>query len=99
MLKKSFKEKQYDLSLDFIETEEKTLKHFARVQIVANGDVVCDELLATVFEDEDIILPIDFTEDNKSIELKIVYYLPIEIGNEAKNAEAVFELLLTANNA
>jgi hypothetical protein len=28
----------------------------------------------------------------------MVYYLPVDIGNEAKNAEAVFELLLTASN-
>ena len=30
--------------------------------------------------------------------MKIVYYMPIEIGNEAKNAEAIFDLLLTATN-
>lgn len=88
---------KYDLSLDFVEIEEKTLKNFARVKIVANGEVVCDELLATVFEDENIVLPVDFTE-GKNTELKIVYYLPLEVGNEAKNAEAVFELLLTASN-
>lgn len=95
---KSENAKKYDLNLDFVDTEKDlTLKNFARVKIVANGEVVCDELLATVFENEDIVLPIDFTED-KNTELKIVYYLPLEVGNEAKNAEAVFELLLTASN-
>ncbi len=88
---------KYDLNLDFVEIEEKTLKNYARVKIIANGEVVCDELLATVFENEDIVLPVDFGED-KNTELKIVYYLPIEIGNEAKKAEAIFELLLTASN-
>ena len=29
---------------------------------------------------------------------EIVYYLPIDVGNEAKNAVAVFELHLTAYN-
>ncbi len=89
--------KKYDLSLDFVETEEKNLKNFAYVKIISNGEVVCDELLATVFENESIALPVDFTEQ-KNTELTIVYYLPAYVGNEAKNAEAVFELLLTASN-
>lgn len=88
---------KYDLELDFVETEEKTLKNYARVKIIANAEVVCDELLATVFGNDDIVLPVDFSED-KNTELKIVYYLPIDVGNEAKNAEAIFELLLTASN-
>ena len=88
---------KYDLTLNFVETEEKTLKNYARAKIIANGEVVCDELLATIFEKEDIILPVDFKE-NINTELRIVYYLPIEVGNEAKNAEATFELLLTASN-
>ena len=88
---------QYNLNLEFVETEEKTLKNFARVKIIASGEVVCDELLATVFESENIVLPVDFKE-GKNTEIKLVYYLPIEVGNEAKNAEAVFDLLLTASN-
>ncbi len=88
---------KYDLELDFVETEEKTLKNYARVKIVANGNVISDELLADAFENEKIFLHVDFDE-GKNTELKIVYYLPIEIGNEAKNTEAAFDLLLTASN-
>lgn len=88
--------KQYDLSFDFIDVEEeKTLKDFARVRIEAGGDVICDELLADAFESENIVASIDF-ENEKNTEILIVYYLPIDVGNEAKNAEAVFELRLTA---
>ncbi len=86
-----------DLSLDFVETKEGSLKNFARVKILSNGDTVCDKLLADILEGEDIILPVDFSED-KNTELQILYYLPIEVGNEAKKAEAVFELRLTASN-
>jgi hypothetical protein len=95
-LKKSSEDK-CNLLLDFVETEEKTLKNFARVKIITNGEIVCDELLATVFEKDKIVLPVDFSE-GKNTNLKIVYYLPIDVGNEAKNAEAIFELLLTASN-
>lgn len=89
--------RKYTLELDFTETEEKTLKNYARVKIVSSGEVICDELLKTVFEGDAIVLPVDFDE-GKNTELKIVYYLPAEVGNEAKRAEAIFELLLTASN-
>ena len=87
----------YDLELDFKETEEKTLKNYARVKIFASGEVVCDELLADAFEKEKIVLSVDFDE-GKNTELRVVYYLPVDVGNEAKRAEAVFELQLTASN-
>lgn len=87
----------YDLTLDFVETGESTLKNFARVKIVANGDILCDELLATVFENDAILMSVDFRE-NRNTDLKIIYYLPAEVGNEAKNTEAEFELLITASN-
>ena len=88
--------KQYDLSLAFTDVdEEKTLKDFVRVRIEAGDETVCDELLADAFKGEDIVLSVDF-ENGKNTEILIVYYLPIDVGNEAKNAEAFFELKLTA---
>lgn len=95
-LKKTSSSK-YDLELDFVEIEEKTLQNYARVKIIANGEVISDELLADAFKKEKIVLPVDFDE-GKNTELKVVYYLPIDVGNEAKRAETVFELLLTASN-
>lgn len=80
--------------LDFEEKEDKTLKNFARVKISANGNTVCDELLADVFGADVISL----AADGKQTELEIVFYIPEDVGNEAKNAEAVFELLITAGN-
>ncbi|MBR2474418.1 MAG: hypothetical protein IKB51_05255 [Clostridia bacterium] len=88
---------KYDLKFDFIETEKKALSNYARVKIIANGVVISDELLADAFVNEKIVLPVDFDE-GKNTELKVVYYLPLDVGNEAKNAEAVFKLLLTASN-
>lgn len=86
------------LSLDFVDVDEKeTLKNYAHVKIIANGAVVYDDLLATAFENDSIVLPVDFAKSTNT-ELKLVYYLPLEVGNEAKNAEAVFEVLITASN-
>ena len=88
---------EYDLKLKFVELEEKTLKQFARVKIIFNDEELYDELMADVFNGDDITVHVDFDGGNKT-ELKIVYYLPIDVGNEAKNAEAIFELLLTSEN-
>ena len=92
---KSDNTKKYELKLDFTETEERTLKNYARVRIIAHDEIVYDELLKEAFEDEGIILHVNFKE-NKNTELKFIYYLPTHVGNEAKNAEAIFELQLTA---
>ena len=52
-----------EVNLNFVETEEKTLKNFAYVKIIANDVIICDELLAKVFEGDDIVLQVDFSEN------------------------------------
>ena len=54
-------------------------------------------MLATAFEGEGIDLHVDLTRA-KHQELIITYYMPLEVGNEAQNAEAIFDLLITATN-
>lgn len=87
---------KYDVVFDFVDLEkDKTLKNFARVKIVSGGEVICDKLLVDAIEKEDVTVPVDL---KKNSELKIVYYLPLDVGNEAKNAEAEFELHIMASN-
>ena len=89
---------KYDLSIKFSDSApEKTLKNYAYVKVIADGKVVYEDLLATAFQDGGIVLPVDLIA-GKNEELKIVYYLPLEVGNEAKNAEAIFKVKLTASN-
>ena len=88
---------KFDMKFDFVETVDGVLKDYARVKIIVQDTVVYDDLLANTFENENIVLPVDFGVD-KNTEFKILYYLPLEVGNEAKNAEALFELILTASN-
>ena len=88
---------QYDLLLDFVESEDSSLKHYARVKIIADQSAIYDELLTTALESEALHLPVDFAE-NRNTQLKIVYYLPLEVGNEAQKAETNFALRITASN-
>lgn len=96
-LKKGGGADEYDLKFDFVETGDGKLKDFARVKIITNGNVVHDELLSTALDNEHIISSVNFDED-RNTEFRIVYYLPLDVGNEAKNAEALFGLMLTASN-
>ena len=90
--------KKYDLKLDFVDLDaEKTLKDFVRVKIEAGEVTVYDGLLALAIQKDDITVSVD-GKSNKNTELKLTYYMPLEVGNEAKNAEADFELKLTASN-
>ena len=88
---------QYEVHLLFEEMQSGTLKNYAYIRIEANGQVLCDQLMATVLAGEGIDLFVDLHQVEQQ-EVIITYYLPIEVGNEAKNAEAVFDLLITASN-
>jgi ribonuclease-3 len=54
-------------------------------------------LLADAFESDAIVLPVDFSQ-NRNTELTVTYYMPSEVGNEAENAEAIFDLRIVASN-
>lgn len=74
-----------------------TLKNYACVRMEKEGQVLCDELLASALVSEDMVLTVDFSDREKN-EIKIIYYMPEDVGNEAQNAEADFKLLITAQN-
>ena len=88
---------QYEVHLFFEETQSGTLKHYAYIRIEANGRELCDQLMATVLAGEGIDLFVDLHQVEQQ-EVIITYYLPIEAGNEAQNAEAGFDLLITVSN-
>ena len=89
--------RKYSLLFDFVEKEDKGLKNFVRVKIASGDTVLYDELLATAIAADSIIFDVNFKE-RVNTQLDITYYLPLEVGNDAKNAETLFELLLTATN-
>ena len=86
---------QYTLAFDPVEEGDKTLKHYARVKMEADGEIICDKLLSEFFEGEPILLQCYLTDD-EAYDVKFTYYMPIEIGNEAENASADFDIIITA---
>lgn len=91
---------QYTVYFDFVDLDEskkQTLKNYARVKIEAGEEILYDELLADAFEGKAFTLPVDF-DTGLNTKLTVVCYLPIDVGNEAENAEADFDLLIKASN-
>ena len=92
---RSSEKAKYRMSFAFDELEEGNLKLFARVKMEMGDEVIYDELLSTAFEDGAVDFTVDLTK-KKSDNVIITYYMPLEVGNEAKSAEASFELHVTA---
>lgn len=91
---------RYDVTVKLYENQvEKnhTLKNFVFLRIESGETTVCDMLLKDVYASEGFTLPVDQTT-GENTELRFVYYLPIDVGNEAQNAEAFFGLKIIASN-
>ena len=97
----SYSSKRYGVILDFFEDEDKkaynTLKHYVRVRIEVGDEVLCDDLLAKVIDGDLLTFNVDIRK-RLNTEMKVTYYLPDNIGNEAKGAHAAFKLRITAGN-
>jgi hypothetical protein len=89
--------KSCDVVLNFVKKGGHTLENFAYVRILYNDEVLYDDLLASAFESQGINILVDFSQKTNT-DLRIVYYLPETVGNEIKNAEALFELQISASN-
>lgn len=74
-----------------------TLKNYVYVRMEKDGEVLCDIRLSGAFEQKSIECVADFT-DNKKDDVRIIYYIPEDVGNEAQNAEADFKLLVMGTN-
>ena len=91
---------EYDVTLEYYEKEADkghVLKDYARVRIESGEEILCDELLAAVFDGMTFRFPVN-VEAKQNTQIRLVYYLPIDVGNEAQDAEAFFGLKITATN-
>lgn len=89
----------YHVCLQFVEreeAEETTLKFFTDVTIEVDGEVLCNQSLDQLFKGEQIDFVVALSQEDKK-EISICYYMPEDVGNEAQNAKAEFDLLVTAN--
>ncbi len=83
---------KYKVNLNFADAApDGTLKHFVRVKILSGETEIYDRLLADAMDGKDLNLIVNFKKEENT-ELKLVYYMPLEVGNEAKLATSDFRL-------
>ena len=85
----------YDVVLQFKTETDYAAYDFLCVRIIVDGKVLCDRTLSEVFADDPLFLQINPIED-RSVEIKVVYYIPLDTGNEAENMTFDFDLIITA---
>ena len=87
------------VTLQFIRDESAVggLEKYAYARIELEGEVLRDALIGELMEKEPIMFRCKLETENIH-KLKVTYYMPESVGNEAQNAEASFELLIVATN-
>ena len=78
---------------------DKGLKNFVYARVEYNGKNVYgkDILLADLFKADIVKFPCELS-DGKDHILKITYYMPVDVSNEAENTDADFILRIVASN-
>ena len=88
----------YNVTLAFVAGETTTLGKDVCARVAAeDGTVLCDAPLATLFTIEAFDFSCELA-DGKDYALTVTYYMSEDVGNEAKNAEVIFDLKVTASN-
>ena len=87
---------EYNVNLSFTDADpDGTLKNFIRVKILSGQTAIYDELLVDAMNGDGINVNVNF-KAKENTELKLIYYMPLEVGNEAKLATSDFRLNITS---
>ena len=88
-------EGRYEITLQFEEIKKGGLENYVNVETSCNGTVHHNALNA-LLESEDGITFICELKKSPATEIKILYSMPVEVGNEAQGTELDFNVSLTA---
>lgn len=82
---------KYKLTLLFQEKETGMLKDYLDVEVYYNNDLIHKDNLNTMFNSDGVSIIDDFYSGS-NYEIKIIYILPNDIGNEAQGAKTKFDI-------
>lgn len=86
------------MTIEFFENGDGVLKDYVYVVLEANGEELCDCSLTELFNrEEPIELPCVMSKTEK-FDVKVKYYMPLEVDNAAENADCDFVINLTVSN-
>ena len=88
---------EYDVVLQFKKTEKTVPCDFIYVRISVDGEVMHDKSLGEFLDKDPVFFHINPIK-NKSREVNVTYYIPLDVGNEAQDVEVYFDLIVTATS-
>ncbi len=91
---KGEKDKSYSVTVSFEEAGEVTMAPFVDVSVNYGGKTVGGGKLSELLEGKEATLQADFSSSTTQ-EVEIVYSMSEEVGDEAQNTVADFEVVLT----
>lgn len=84
----------YDVTLWLTEKSDGGLKNFVLVEVLADGEQVHEGGLSDLLK-EDVAVKFDsILHDNKATVITIRYTMPEDMGNEAQNTYAAFDITI-----
>lgn len=84
----------YNINMDFTEVEDGGLKEFIVVTIKNGDTLIYEQSLLETLSGEAISFDCNITA-NEPYVIDVKYKMPIEVGNEAMNAKASFDIKFT----
>ena len=82
------------LNLRFVADEDQPLADFVYAKVYIDGNLQCDELLSALLQRSKTVIYCPLSR-GETREVKITYYMPIDVGDDAKRTEASFLLYIS----
>lgn len=86
-----------DIYLVFDAEEPQPLADYVYAKVIVDGEVLCDRLLSALLARDSTTISCHLPKGGMQ-EIEIIYYMPIDVGDEAKNAKASFSIIVTVSN-
>ncbi len=85
----------FDITMNFEKTDADSLAKFIDVEIRSNGERIDSAKLAAYLSGKQIAFPAKF-DSTSDIEIEILYSMGLDVGDEAQNTAADFNIVLSA---
>ncbi len=85
----------FDITLDFTKTGTDSLAQFVDVEVRLGGEKIESAKLSEYLNGKQVAFPLEY-DDTSEIDIEIVYSMGLEVGDDAQNTTADFNIVLSA---
>ncbi len=85
----------FGITMDFEKTDSDSLARFVDVEVKLNGEKIDSAKLSDYLSGRQITFPLKF-DDTSEIDIEVIYSMGLDVGDEAQNTTADFNIILSA---